>query len=531
MKKKLLAGILAVSMVGALLTGCGKGTAQNADASGTQAAAETAQASTERAKANEIVIGIAQDLDQSLDPHYAVAAGTKEVMFNVFEGLVKYDSKGDTVPAVASDVQISDDGLVYTFTLRDGVKFHNGDTVDLDDVIYSIQRCKDDPKVNKQTSTGLQCIKSLEKDGDNKLVMTLSEPNTELMSLLTLAILPADYDKQDTAPIGTGPYKYVGRTAQESVELEKFEDYWGTPGNIVKVTYKINEKVEGLVMGLESGALDLVSHLSSTQVAELNKDNFNIEQGSMNLVQALYLNNEVAPFDNELVRQALCYAVDRQGILDMAFDGYGFLIGSNVFPSFTKYFDESLTNYYEYDVKKAKDLLAQAGYPNGFDMTITVPSNYQPHCDAAEVIAEQLKEVGINAKLDRVEWETWKEDTYAGRNFQSTVIGLTADPLTARSLLERFTTGQRVPDAEGNRGNNFINYNNADYDALFEQAIKCYDDAEQVRIYKEMEKNLTEHAASVYIQDLADMVAVRKGLTGLTFYPLYVLDVSTLKWE
>ena len=135
MKKRLLAGILAVSMAGALLAGCGKGTAQNTGAAGTQAAAGTEQASTERAKANEIVIGIAQDLDQSLDPHYAVAAGTKEVMFNVFEGLVKYDSKGDTVPAVASDVQISDDGLVYTFTLRDGVKFHNGDTVDLDDVI------------------------------------------------------------------------------------------------------------------------------------------------------------------------------------------------------------------------------------------------------------------------------------------------------------------------------------------------------------------------------------------------------------
>ena len=510
MKKKLLAGILAVSMVGAILGGCGKGTTQNTGAAGTQEA-------TERAKANEIVIGIAQDLDQSLDPHYAVAAGTKEVMFNVFEGLVKYDSNGNTVPAVASDVQISDDGLVYTFTLRDGVKFHNGDTVDLDDVIYSIQRCKDDPKVNPQTSTGLQqCIESLEKDGDNKLVMTLSEPNTELMSLLTLAILPADYDKQDTAPVGTGPYKYVGRTAQESVELEKFADYWGTPGNIDKVTYKINEKVEGLVMG---------------QVAELNKDNFNIEQGTMNLVQALYLNNEAAPFDNELVRQALCYAVDRQGILDMAFDGYGFPIGSNVFPAFTKYFDESLVGYYEHDVKKAKELLTQAGYPDGFDMTITVPSNYQPHVDTAEVIAEQLKEVGINATLNRVEWESWKADTYAGRNFQSTVIGLTADPLTARSLLERFTTGQRVADEEGNRGNNFINYNNADYDALFEQAVKCYDDAEQVKIYKEMEKNLTEHAASVYIQDMADMVAVRKGLTGLTFYPLYVLDVSTLKWE
>ena len=546
MKKRILAGILAVSMVGALLTGCGKGASQGTDAApaqGTEEAAEAAPAAetqeedaTERAQANEIVIGIAQDLDQSLDPHYAVAAGTKEVMFNVFEGLVKYDSNGDTIPAVASEVEVSDDGLVYTFTLRDGVKFHNGDTVDLDDVIYSIQRCKDDPKVNPQTSTGLQCIASLEKDGDNKLVMTLTEPNTELMSLLTLAIIPADYDQQDTAPIGTGPYKYVSRTAQESVELEKFADYWGTPANIDKVTYKINEKAEGLIMGLESGALDLVSHLSSTQVAELNKDNFNIEQGTMNLVQALYLNNEVAPFDNELVRQALCYAIDRQGILDMAFDGYGFLIGSNVFPAFTKYFDDSLTNYYTLETpeagkEKAKELLAEAGYPDGFDMTITVPSNYTPHCDTAEVIAEQLKEVGINATLNKVEWETWVSDTYAGRNFQSTVIGLTADPLTARSLLERFTTGQRVEDKEGNRGNNFINYNNEEYDALFDQAIKTYDDEEQTKIYKEMEKNLTEHAASVYIQDMADMVAVRKGLTGLTFYPLYVLDVSTLKWE
>ena len=543
MKKRILAGILAVSMVGALITGCGKGASQGSSAApAAEAAAEPAEADaaaepaeadaaaepaeaaaqTERAKANEIVIGIPQDLDQSLDPHYAVAAGTKEVMFNVFEGLVKYDSNGDTIPAVASDVEISEDGLVYTFTLRDGVKFHNGDPVDLDDVIYSLQRCKDDPNVNPQTSKGLACIANLEKAGDNKLVMTLSEPNTELMSLLTLAIIPADYDKQDTAPIGTGPYKFISRTAQESVELEKFADYWGTPANIDKVTYKINESAEGLIMGLESGALDLVSHLTSTQTAELSKENFNIEQGTMNLVQALYLNNARAPFDNELVRQAMCYAVDRQGILDLAFDGYGFPIGSNVFPAFTKYFDESLTDYYTPDPAKAKELLTEAGYPDGFDLVITVPANYQPHCDTAEVIAEQLKEVGINATLDKVEWNTWLEKTYSGRDFQATVIGLTADPLTARSLLERFTS-----DAD----NNFMNYNNAEYDELFAQAIKCYDDEEQVKIYKDMEKNLTEHAANVYIQDMADLIAVRKGLTGLTFYPLYVLDVSTLKWQ
>ena len=539
MKKRLLAGILAFCVAGAALVGCGSGStsggsttgsaegsteaaAEDAAAKDAAASGEAAAAQTQRAKDNEIVIGIAQDLDQSLDPHIAVAAGTKEVMFNVFEGLVKYDPDGNTIPAVASEYTISDDGLTYTFKLRDGIKFHNGDAVDLDDVIYSITRCQTDENVNTQTSTSLACIESMEKADDSTLVLTLSEPNTELMSILTLAILPADYDKQDTEPVGTGPYKFVSRTAQESVVLERFEDYWGTPGNIDKVTYKIEEKAESLVLGLESGALDLVSHLTTTQVNELNADDFNIEQGSMNLVQALYLNNAKAPFDDERVRQALCYAIDRQGILDMAFDGYGFLIGSNVFPSFTKYYDESLVDYYTVDQQKAKDLLKEAGYENGFTMTITVPSNYQPHCDTAEVIVEQLAEIGITATLNRVDWNTWVNDTYGARNFEATVIGLTADPLTARSLLERF---------KSDAGNNFINYNNAEYDELFAKAVTTYDDAEQVEVYKALEKNLTEHAASVYIQDMADMIAVRKGLTGLTFYPLYVLDVSTLKWE
>ena len=543
MKKRVLAGILALSMTGALLAGCGasgSGSSGSADAQATEAETEEAAAeeeaapeaeeapaeggaTAEHAATNEIVIGIAQDLDRSLDPHYTVAAGTKEVMFNVFEGLVKYDSNGDTIPAVAAEApEISEDGLTYTFTLRDGVKFHNGETVDLDDVIYSITRCRDDENVNSQTRTGLACIADLQKDGDNKLVMTLSEPNTELMSLLTLAIIPSDYDQQDTAPVGTGPYKFVSRTAQDSVVLEKFADYWGTPGNLDKITYKINENAEGLMNGLNSGAIDLVSHLTTVQTAQLDEEEFNVETGTMNLVQALYLNNAVEPFNDIRVRQAMCYAVDRQYVLDMAFDGQGFLIGSNVFPAFTKYFDDSLTNYYEFNQTEAKRLLSEAGYPDGFDMTITVPQNYDPHVATGEVIADKLKEVGINATIKKVTWDQWLEETYNGRDFQSTVIGLTADPLTARSLLERFKS-----DAD----NNFINYSNAEYDELFQKAITCYDDAEQTEIYKALEKNLTENAASVYIQDMADMIAVRKGLTGLTFYPLYVLDVSTLKWE
>ena len=241
----------------------------------------------------------------------------------------------------------------------------------------------------------------------------------------------------------------------------------------------------------------------------------------MNLVQALYLNNDVEPFDNEKVRQAMCYAVNVEEILNLTGEGHGKKLGSSIYPAFTKYFDESLSDYYTYDVEKAKQLLKEAGYEDGFSMTITVPSNYKPHMDTAQVLVQQLAEVGITAEIQAVEWESWVSDAYTNRQFQSTVVGVDASNMTARALLERFTS---------TADNNFINYSNADYDALFAQAQATADDAEQTALYKEMEKNLTEHAANVYIQDLADLVAVRKGLEGVTFYPIYVLDLSGIHY-
>ena len=134
---------------------------------------------------------------------------------------------------------------------------------------------------------------------------------------------------------------------------------------------------------------------------------------------------------------------------------------------------------------------------------------------------EQLKEIGVKAEILPVEWETWLNDTYLGRNFESTVIGVDASTMTARALLERFTS---------TASNNFINYNHEDYDNLFAEAQSLTNDDAQTAVYRDMERNLTENAANVYLQDMADLVAVRKGLEGLTFYPIYVLDVSTLCW-
>ena len=504
MNKRIWAITLVLGLMLTLLAGCGGNAAKGPEA---------------RKAANELTVGLPEDLDEGLDPHMSVSAATRSVMFNVFEGLVKPTSDGDLVPAIASDVHVEDDGLTYVFTLRQGVKFHNGDTVDMQDVLYSIRRNAGDGE-NDPLIPELAVISDMQAEGD-KLTITLSEPSTEFLANMTLAIIPADYDQQETAPIGTGPYKYVSRVPQDNFVLERFADYWGTPGKLEKVTYKIIEKAESLVQGLQSGALDVVAHMTTTQIAQLSDKQFHVEEGTMNLVQALYLNNAVEPFNDIRVRQALCYAIDKQAILDLAFDGYGSLLGSSMFPSFGKYFDESLTNYYPHDTAKAKDLLAQAGYPDGFDMTITVPSVHQPHVDTAQAIAMQLEEIGVHATIQPVEWSSWKADVYQDRQFQSTVIGLDAHTLTARDLLQRFHSPEH---------GNFINYQNAEYDDLYEKAIACYDDAEQTQIYRQMERNLTENAANVYIQDLADLVAVRNGVEGPTFYPMYVLDLTTLSW-
>ena len=506
MKKKFLALVLLMTLLGTVLSGCGDGSA-----------AETQKS---RADTNELVVGIAQDLDDSLDPHKTVKAGTREVMFNVFEGLMKPTPNGDLTPAIAESYEVSENRMTYTFHLREGVQFHNGKTVTAEDVVYSIQRCAAATETGIVQVEAFSVIQAIETPDDKTVAITISEASNEFISYMTTAILPADYDKQDTDPVGTGPFKFVSRTAQDSVVLEKFDGYWGTPAQLDKVTLKIMENADSLMMSLQSGAIDLCAHLTSTQVAQLEKD-FNVAEGTMNLVQAMYLNNAVAPFDDVRVRQALCYAVDKQEIIDLAFDGYGSPIGSSMYPAFGKYFDDSLTNYYTRDVEKAKALLAEAGYPDGFDMTITVPSNYKPHMDTAEVLVQQLAQIGVNAAIEPIEWESWVSDVYAGRQFQSTVVGVDASTMTARALLERFTSDY---------GKNFINYNNAEYDALFQQTLTAYDDAEQTAIYKQMLANLTENAANVYIQDLADLVAVRKGVEGVTFYPIYVLDLANLHY-
>lgn len=300
--------------------------------------------------------------------------------------------------------------------------------------------------------------------------------------------------------------------------IEKFDDYWGTPANIEHVTFKVCANADSIVMDLQGGSIDMFCRVTTAQADQLG-DEFEILEGTMNLVQAMYLNNAAEPFTDERVRQALCYAVDPQGIMDMISDGKGTEIGSAMFPAFGKYYMEELNDVYNQDFDKAKELLAEAGYPDGLTFTITVPSNYQQHIDTAQVIAEQLKNIGVTANIELIEWESWLSDVYSAREYQATVVGVDASSLTAGALLTRYTS---------TASNNFVNFSNADYDASYAKASAAVDDEEKTAAYKECETLLAEHAASVYVQDLPELVALNKKYAGYQFYPLYVMDVSSL---
>jgi len=394
-----------------------------------------------------ITVGIPQDVEDSLDPHKVVAAGTREVLFNLFEGLVKPTSDGDYTPAIASDFNISENGLIYSFTLRENVKFHDGSTVTAEDVKFSLDKCAG-------FDTGTPLVSAFSNISEVIIVnaktieVHLHSPDTEFIAFMTIAIIPAANEEPESNPVGTGPYKFASRSPQENFVMTRFADYWGEKANIETVIFKIIANTDTIVMDLEGGGYDMVPRITKSQADELS-ENFNILEGTMNLVQALYLNNAFEPFSIMEVRQALCYAVDPFEIMLMVSDGKGAEVGSSMFPAFTKYFIEDLNNYYTYDLEKAKQLLADAGYPDGFSFSIKVPSNHMQHVNTAQVLVEQLKKINVHATINLIEWETWVAEVNTNREYEATVVGLVATTFTARAMLDRFHSESRrinVPD-------------------------------------------------------------------------------------
>ncbi len=500
-KKKLCGFLFTALLIMAVLGGCADGTGESSgDNSGS------------------IVVGIQQDID-SLDPHKATAAGTKEILFNIFEGLVKPDENGNLVCAVASDYTISKDGLVYTFTLRDNVKFHNGNVVTAEDVKYSLERVSGLLDGTPLIST-LKVIQSVEIVDEKTVKVTVGSANTELIYSFVAAIIPAGSgESAEAQPVGTGPFSFVSYKPLEGIVIAKFPDYWqeGLP-KLDEVNFKIVNSADTALMELQGGTIDLYAYLTDSQAKAMG-ENHQVLASASNVVQALFLNNAVAPLDNVKVRQAILYALDKEEINDFVGGGSGTLISSAMLPTLKDYYVDLNDTYgTTANVEKAKELLTEAGYPNGFDLEIAIPSTYEFHMQTGEVVVEQLKAAGINATIKAVEWGTWLDEVYNGRKYAATISGLTCD-MTPGYLLNRFQTDSKK---------NFINFASEEYDELYLKAQETLDLAQKAEYYKQLQKILCDEAGSAFLQVPANMTAISKKLAGYKFYPIYVQDMSTV---
>ncbi|MDR2393283.1 MAG: ABC transporter substrate-binding protein [Treponema sp.] len=441
-------------------------------------------------------------------------ADGRSILFNVFEGLVKPDTQGTFQPAVAEQYEITQDGLVYTFRLRPGVKFHDGSTVRAEDVIFTLDAAM------QAGFTGFDRIATLEQRSAQDITITLQSPDPDFLPYLTIGIVPKDHADREGKPLGTGPFSIASYTTQQSLVLVKNPDYWdkGLP-HLDKVTYVFVADSNALLLALQGGNIDGAS-ITSGLVPQLDPDRFDMFPSPSNSVQLLALNNARPPLDDLRVRQAINYAVDIPRLIDTAFYGRGEPSGSPLIPGLSAYYDTSLNDPYPVDITKAQELLAEAGYEAGFPLEITVPSNYTMHVDTAQVLVNQLAAIGIRAAINQVDWATWLAEVYRGRQYQATIISLDSPTASPRSFLERYHSAA---------GSNFLNFQSPSFDAVYDAVLREPDVTQRIALYRKAQQIISAEAASVYIQDIWGFRTFPKGrFGGVVSYPLYVFDVSTI---
>lgn len=464
-----------------------------------------------------LVIRTSTDPD-NLDPHLSAASLTQQIMLNVFEGLVKPAPDSSVLPGLAEEYRISDDGLTYTFTLRQGVKFHDGSPVTVEDVIYSFERLMG-KGMEKPLTSNLNDVETIEAPDERTVVFTLKQTNSSFLALLpTLAVIPAANDgKHGETPLGTGPYRLVEYAPQQRIVLEKFEEYWqeGIP-NIDRVEFVIIPDDQTAFLQLQSGAIDFTG-ISADQIPQLNSSFKVVSQGA-NSVMLMGVNQAVEPYNNADVRRAIAYAIDRDAINAAVYEGLATILGSNMSPVMQKYYQPDLEKVYQPDVQKARELLAQAGYADGFKMTLSISSHAAVYSQIAQIIAEQLKQIGIDVEIETVEFGVWLERIYTNREYQATIIDFTGK-LDPYAVLGRYKSDFR---------RNFFNYNNPAYDELMVNALRETDDQKRVEIYKQAQQILTEDAAAIFLLDYPFHWAMKANIEGYTPYPIFFHDLSRL---
>jgi peptide/nickel transport system substrate-binding protein len=473
--------------------------------------------------ASRLVVQVATEppgLDLTATPASATAA---VVHYNIQESLVKVDRTGKIVPWLAERWHTADNRN-YTFFLKRGVKFHNGRALTAADVKFVIERALD-PATKHPHRAHYAAVGDIIVPDDHTITFSLKSPTADF--LLNLArqgsvIYPREaVDTLKSRPIGTGPFKLGEWVRGDRITLVRNPDYHvkGAP-KVDRVVFRFIPDPNAALAALKAGDVDVsLFGLGPEHVQDLGRDpRFSVIVGDTTNDVILAMNNARKPFTDARARRAVTHAIDKRDVLKGAMFGMGKILGSNVDPLNPYYVD--LSGAVPHDPARAKRLLAEAGYPNGFDAVLKVAPQYYYTVRTGEIVVDQLRKVGVNVRIEQIEWGQWLARVYCrppctDPDYDFTIIG----------------------HAEGWDIGNYANpkyyfrYDSPRFQALFKKSEVTVDDTARRALFVEMQKLLAEDAPVVFLYMHPRLAVAKKGVQGLwKDLPTFSADLSEVGW-
>jgi len=465
-----------------------------------------------------LTVGIGSE-PETLDPHKSRAGTDNYTLMNIYETLLSYNPDGELEGAIADEWEISDDGLTYTFHLRDGVTFHNGDPLTADDVVFSFQRYAD-PATENVFAYNLASMESVEAPDPSTVVVKLSAPDGAFISSRAYVsiVSKAYFDEAGpeefaTNPIGTGPWAFDSRAIRESVTLKRYDGYWGSKPGYSELVFRIIGDDNSRVAAMRSGEVDVIAQVPPQSIPTLEESEAVKVTETVTGDNIFYMFNNVqqdVPWNDQRVRQALAMAIDQNAIRESVLGELGILM-SGVSPLNTGW-DESAVAQPEYDPDGARALLEEAGYGDGFPLDLVAPVNGRlPNSEqVTQAVAGFWQDIGIDVNTQLIAYSQYVDMERAGSPLNGVVMGLWGDSLT-------FDPQARLVGTHTCDGP-YAHTCDPELDTMIEAVRTTVDPDERVEAYKAAFDYINEQAYSVWMYTSEGAFAMKDSVDWQPYY-------------